>query len=217
MPGWNHFAYTNLTTPKLIIRMLPPLLKEEDFWPTISKYDDQIDWRWFEPGELPKEMTAHITFTVAYVRFTSVQAAIEFSREFNGRKYEDQHGGTLCQVEVAVNQKIGNQNQERDPLEGTIFDDPDYLAFCAELEKEKETPPKPPPIEEMLKKQDDEAEAEKVIIKTPLMKYVEEKLAAERNAEQRKKRQEQAKLLAEKKEREERERKADLKKSQDRG
>jgi len=118
---------------KLVIRLLPPQLTEEQFRETISKYLNEVDFCYFCPGKQTEKKLIH---SRAYVNFTSVQAAENFFLKFNGHVFVTNKGKeNKTVVEYAPYQKISNGPFKQDLRENTIEQDPDYLQFLEQLQQ----------------------------------------------------------------------------------
>ena len=84
---------------KIAVRMLPPKLSEAEFRESIASWKDKVSWMRYEQGDVPEEKSRHITFSVAYLKFASSEAAAAFSEDKDGAAYRDSTGGmTRCQT-----------------------------------------------------------------------------------------------------------------------
>ena len=87
---------------KLVLRVLPPSLTEDELEGALAKWRAQIEWTRFDPGE-PSEYGSNPIFATAYVKFTTSSVAIEFSRAMDGAAFRDSKGVfTRTLVEWAV-------------------------------------------------------------------------------------------------------------------
>eukprot|EP00966_Prymnesium_polylepis_P254907 5889971-Prymnesium_polylepis.1 len=152
---------------KIVHRVLPPELTEDEYRGSIEKWLPQVDWLRFEPGEVP-EFKQAITLATAYLRFTSTDAALQFSKEMDGAAYRDCAGRlTRCEVEWAAIQRIPSKKERKDHRQGSIEEDGHYQAWLEELTAEK------PPVKSAEQQLEERERAERgkkqLVVITPLM------------------------------------------------
>ncbi|ORX91373.1 hypothetical protein K493DRAFT_339399 [Basidiobolus meristosporus CBS 931.73] len=126
---------------KVVIRRLPPNLPEELFFKSIQPYitDENIDWKLYVPGKISTNKNKENHFSRGYLHFKTIDDVILFHRGYDGHLFVDSKGNeSRAVVEFAPFQKIPKENQKPDPREGTLEEDPDYLAFLETLKEEKE-------------------------------------------------------------------------------
>ncbi|KDN45771.1 hypothetical protein K437DRAFT_216574, partial [Tilletiaria anomala UBC 951] len=82
----------------------------------------------------------------AYIRFTALESLLAFHQAFQGHVFRDAKGQEfVAMVEFAPHQKVppvtaagaSGKRQKEDARIGTIDEDPDYLAFFADLQRTK--------------------------------------------------------------------------------
>jgi hypothetical protein len=143
------------TAPKLVIRRLPPTLPREIFHNLIQPWEQDFVFWDFVPGKparaphatsrtLSSPSTSFLTakpaqFARAYVAFRTMEGLKGFLAGFGTtRTFIDKQGHALeAMVEFAPSQMIPT-NVERNPIEGTLASDPDFIAFCHQLHSPEE-------------------------------------------------------------------------------
>ena len=99
------------TRSKVVVRMIPPSLREDEFRESVGRWLGQIRWLAFEPGVAPvKNGPAGAAGAVpahAHLKFESPTAAIEFSALVDGAPYRDCEGfESRVTVEWALSQRV---------------------------------------------------------------------------------------------------------------
>ncbi|KAK9670727.1 hypothetical protein K7432_017565, partial [Basidiobolus ranarum] len=125
---------------KVIIRRLPPNLPEELFFKSIQPYitEENILWRLYVPGKISANKNKESHFSRSYLHFKTIEDIILFHRGYDGHLFVDSKGNeSRAVVEFAPFQKTPKENHKPDPREGTIEEDPDYLAFLESLNDDK--------------------------------------------------------------------------------
>ncbi|CAG8713144.1 701_t:CDS:2, partial [Dentiscutata erythropus] len=115
----------NATKTKVVVRRLPPLLPENLFMESVKQWvnEETVDWCRFHQGRISKSKNKENIFSRAYFHFKSVEQVLEFHRGNENKAV----------VEFAVYQKLPKDHKKSDPRQGTIENDPDYLAFLESL------------------------------------------------------------------------------------
>ncbi|CAG8530733.1 6367_t:CDS:2 [Dentiscutata heterogama] len=115
----------NATKTKVVVRRLPPLLPENLFMESVKQWvnEETVDWCRFHQGRISKSKNKENIFSRAYFHFRSVEQVLEFHRGNENKAV----------VEFAVYQKLPKDHKKSDPRQGTIENDPDYLAFLESL------------------------------------------------------------------------------------
>ncbi|KAL1925259.1 uncharacterized protein VTP21DRAFT_142 [Calcarisporiella thermophila] len=134
--------YTNTDRLKVVIRQLPPHLPEQVFLQSVAQWanEETTDWYSFFQGKFSKSKSKESIASRAYFHFKNIQQVIEFCRGYDGHVFVDSKGNTSrAVVEFAPYQKLPKTGKKPDPRQGTIDDDPDYLAFLESLKAEEET------------------------------------------------------------------------------
>ncbi|OZJ03328.1 hypothetical protein BZG36_04223 [Bifiguratus adelaidae] len=124
---------------KVVIRRLPPLLPEEKLKESLKQWvsPEDYDWWCFIPGKVAKSKAKESVFSRLYLHFKSLDAVIKLHRNYDGHLFIDSKGNEhRAVVEFAPYQKIPKPNQKVDVRQGTIDEDPDYLAFLESLKED---------------------------------------------------------------------------------
>lgn len=182
------------TPLKLVIRHLPPHLPEKIFHTSIADWHKAIDLFYYVPGKLATNKEETDRFSRAYVKFRKQEDLNDFVKRFQGHQYVSSANREYrAIVELALYQKIAKPlsptSKARDPLAGTIEQDPEYLAFVESLKapvtrtvEEVPAGSKVTPLIEYLRmqksKQDAKSKAKKVKETTTKAKQQEEKQKA---------------------------------------
>ncbi|KAF9135158.1 hypothetical protein BGW39_004354 [Mortierella sp. 14UC] len=122
---------------KIVVRRLPANLPEHVFMDSIkslvpdSALDRPTTW---VAGKVSKNPVKANTFARAYIYFKNEKAALEFQRAYHGHTFVDRNGNEgKAHVEFAPFQKIPREQRKADTKQGTIEEDPDYIAFLQSL------------------------------------------------------------------------------------
>ncbi|KAF9097478.1 hypothetical protein BGX23_008752 [Mortierella sp. AD031] len=122
---------------KIVVRRLPANLPEHIFIESIkglvsdSALDRPTTW---VAGKVSKNPVKGNTFARAYIYFKSEKHAFEFQKAYHGHLFKDRHGNEgRAHVEFAPFQKIPREQRKADTKQGTIEEDPDYIAFLQSL------------------------------------------------------------------------------------
>ncbi|BGO97548.1 hypothetical protein RTG_01519 [Rhodotorula toruloides ATCC 204091] len=162
---------------KLVVRRLPPDLPPAVFWKTVSPWvtredvDDEgqegaekVVWSEYKQGKVRRSgKDKDSVQSRAYITFRTPDALVAFSRGYDGWSFRDKTGNvSQAVVEFAPYQRIPTAPAKADPRQGTIDDDPDFLAFQEALTAAPATPqpaetpavnPKSTPLLEYLRQQ----------------------------------------------------------------
>ncbi|CAI5534586.1 unnamed protein product [Closterium sp. Naga37s-1] len=108
-----------LKKTKVVVRKLPPNLKEESFVEALNKkYQGRYNWIMFYPGKSSAKKTA---LSRAYINFFSPDDVLAFSSDFHGHTFVNEKGQQFqATVEYAPWQKVPREAQRKDPRQGTI-------------------------------------------------------------------------------------------------
>lgn len=128
---------------KLIIRQLPPRLREEAFYEAAKPFGiDKARWKMFVPGEEPVRQTAPSKPSYAYVAFSYLSDAVKFKEGFDGHRFANGRTGLECfaVVERAPFQVVPRPARKKLLAnDNAIESDSAYLAFLAEYEEEQKS------------------------------------------------------------------------------
>ncbi|BEJ15359.1 hypothetical protein CspHIS471_0411260 [Cutaneotrichosporon sp. HIS471] len=129
---------------KLVIRRLPPALPEETFWRVVEPFvEGKCAWRRYVKGRPGDAYGVHPQHSRAYVLMNDIESLIAFHTGFDGHIFRAKTGAEFqAVVEYAPIEKTPYKAKaKKDAREGTIDDDPDFLAF---LENRGAVETKPP-------------------------------------------------------------------------
>ncbi|XP_024373687.1 uncharacterized protein [Physcomitrium patens] len=166
---------------KVAVRHLPPSLSEAVFQDQIAgKYAGAYTWWSYHPG---KNSHKRQVYSRAYINFKKPEDVIDFYEDFNGHVFVNERGAQYkALVEYAPYQRVPKPRSKKDVREGTIFKDPEYLAFVEQLAKPAEYLPS---AEIQLERREAEKAASLVsgtskdaVVVTPLMEFVRSRRAA---------------------------------------
>lgn len=185
---------------KIVVRKLPPYLKEDDFSTELKKHSiSTYEWFAYYPGKARSDhlfltsfnafsSSKKVTYSRAYLSFNDGQDVVNFKSKFDGFVFVGARGAQYkCSVEYAPYQRIPKTSTKKDPREGTIHKDPDFKAFLEDLEKGPVMlPSAQKQFEEELSQKIANGEDGDGIITTPLMEFIVNKhLVKAANAKQR--------------------------------
>ncbi|GAA5845938.1 hypothetical protein JCM5353_008173 [Sporobolomyces roseus] len=131
---------------KVIVRRLPPDLPPAVFWKTVQPWvpqgaveggdqnedkENNVAWSVFKQGKVRKSgKDKDSLHSRAYISFKNPDALVAFHRGYDGWSFKDKTGNvTQAVVEFAPYQKMPTPPSKPDPRQGTIDQDPDFLAF----------------------------------------------------------------------------------------
>ncbi|EEA21506.1 hypothetical protein TMatcc_009077 [Talaromyces marneffei ATCC 18224] len=166
---------------KLIIRRLPPGLTRAEFETGLG--DDwkigrgKIDWFQFKPGKISKDPAKPSRPARAYVHVLSEEIISSLSEKVRATSFHDARNTSNDpvllgppSVEFAPFARVPGSRSRKDGRQGTIDQDPEFVAFLESL-----TNPitKPIPVEGETEKKEEEE-----ITITPLVQFIKEKKAS---------------------------------------
>ncbi|GAA5875017.1 hypothetical protein JCM3774_000474 [Rhodotorula dairenensis] len=170
---------------KVVVRKLPPDLPARVFWTTTAQWitrEDQdadglpgaerVAWTQYRPGKVRKSgKDKDSVNSRAYIAFRTPEALVAFHKGYEGWAFRDKSGNlSQAVVEFAPYQRTPTAPAKPDPREGTIDDDPEYLAYQEALA----AAPAPPQLPT-----ETPYEAPKT---TPLLDHLRQQKAASRTA-----------------------------------
>lgn len=120
------------TRLKAVVRYLPCSLSEEEFKNLIKEWvSEEIEWFSFFPGKISTNRSKSDKHARAYIKFKSPEALIAFYKGVNKHLFADEKNKEQrVLVEFAPFQKVPRaEKQKHDVRQGTIDEDPEYLAF----------------------------------------------------------------------------------------
>ncbi|CAM1509958.1 Fc.00g002930.m01.CDS01 [Cosmosporella sp. VM-42] len=167
---------------KLVIRRLPPGMTEAEFssilgadWETGK---GKVDWFEYVAGKVSNDASKPSRPSRAYVHVTKKDHILALSDAVRTSKWEDAQAtfnnpslaAPPC-VEIAIYKKVPSGKKRADARQGTIDQDPEFMAFLEDLANPA------PPNQNIEDDADDAAKAESKVTTTPLIEYLKEKKA----------------------------------------
>ncbi|KAB8268833.1 Smg-4/UPF3 family-domain-containing protein [Aspergillus minisclerotigenes] len=166
---------------KLLVRRLPPGLTQAEFEAAVGPEwklgAGKIDWFQYKPGKVSKDPAKPSRPSRAYVHVMSSDHIIPLSNKVRQVSFTDARNTFNDpillgppSVEYAPYAKIPGSRVRKDARQGTIDQDPDFIAF---LESLTQPITKPPTVENAT----DAEEKKETVTTTPLVQYIKEKKA----------------------------------------
>ncbi|KAH7283697.1 hypothetical protein KP509_34G019900 [Ceratopteris richardii] len=164
---------------KVVVRHLPPGLSETAFMEeVVPRFSPMYNLVTFYRGKASVRSTS---YSWAYIDFKHPEHVVDFYQGFNGHVFVSEKGTQYkAIVEYAPNQRVPKSWSKKDPREGSIYQDPDYVKFTEQIARPIENLPS---AEAQLEKKEAERNLNSVpggketIIITPLMEFVRQKRA----------------------------------------
>ncbi|KAH0926533.1 hypothetical protein HID58_018789 [Brassica napus] len=160
---------------KVVVRHLPPSLSESDLLSQIDpRFRDRYNWVSFRPG---KSSYKAQKYSRAYFGFKAPEDVYDFAAFFNGHVFVNEKGAQFkAIVEYAPSQRVPKPCDKKDPREGSITKDPDYLEFLKLIALPVENLPS---AEIQLERREAElsGSSKPAPIVTPLMEFIRQKRA----------------------------------------
>ncbi|CAI7586409.1 unnamed protein product [Penicillium pancosmium] len=166
---------------KLLIRRLPPGLTQVeletalgDEWKTGA---GKVDWLQYKPGKVSKDPAKPSRPSRAYIHLTSNEHVTPLSDRVRQASFQDARHTSNDPVllgppslEFAPYAKTPSHRIRKDARQGTIDQDPDFIAF---LESLTQPIAKPAPVDST-----ESEEKKAAILTTPLVQYIKDKKAS---------------------------------------
>ncbi|KAK7427499.1 hypothetical protein QQZ08_005940 [Neonectria magnoliae] len=168
---------------KLVIRRLPPGMTQTEFTSILgSEWDvgkGRVDWFSYAPGKISNDPSKPSRPGRAYVHVMRKDDIMALSDSVRTSTWEDAkatfNNPSLIgppAVEFAIYKKVPSTKKRSDARQGTIDQDPEFMAFLEDLAN-----PAPPRENIDADDADDVAKAEAKVTTTPLIEYLKEKKA----------------------------------------
>ncbi|CAJ2511310.1 Uu.00g069350.m01.CDS01 [Anthostomella pinea] len=168
---------------KVIIRRLPPGMTADEFWATLGEEwkegNGKVDWTRFEVGEISQDPSNPSYPARCYLHVLRVEDSPTLAEIVQMSTWEDaKHTANdpalvgPPYLENAIYQKIPTTKRRTDPRQGTIDQDPEFIAFLVSLTQD--TPPKEADGEQGV---DELSKPDGKVTTTPLIEYLKEKKA----------------------------------------
>ncbi|KAK4223194.1 Smg-4/UPF3 family-domain-containing protein [Podospora fimiseda] len=170
---------------KVVVRRLPPGMTEEEFVTILGDEwkvgNGKVDWFSYAPGKISTHPSKPSTPARAYLhviqrdQLTNLVQAVQAAKWEDAKEsYNDPALISAPVAEFAIYKKIPTGNKRVDNRQGTIDQDPEFMAFLESLANPDATKEGTDTAEQTA---DDIAKAEKTTT-TPLIEYLKEKRAA---------------------------------------
>ncbi|KAJ1965481.1 hypothetical protein GGI12_000753 [Dipsacomyces acuminosporus] len=96
----------------------------------LSRLDSEPYWRQYVPGKIHRSKSKPVQPSRAYILFATTEEVDHFFRHYHGHVFSKNNVITRAAVELAPFQYVPHLlDAESDNVEGTIDQDPDFLAF----------------------------------------------------------------------------------------
>ncbi|KAL6357557.1 hypothetical protein LRP88_07728 [Fusarium phalaenopsidis] len=168
---------------KLVIRRLPPGMTQEEFVSILGNAWElgkgRVDWFSFAPGKISTDPSKPSRPGRAYVHVMRKDDIMALNDAVRTAVWEDAKATFTNpsligppSVEFAIYKKIPGNKKRTDARQGTIDQDPEFMAFLEDLAN-----PAPPKENAEGEEGDDIGKAETKVTTTPLIEYLKEKKA----------------------------------------
>merc|ERR1711981_762754 len=161
----------------IVVRRLPPSMKEKDFLESVSPMPDHDH---FEFSEADQTLVPY-GLSRAIINFINEEEVYSFKERFDGYVFIDNKGHEHSAiVEFAPNQKIPKKSRSRkDAKNGTIDEDSDFMKFVEALQNPiKSSRTIQQCLEDIDAKEKEQKNKEKL---TPLLEFIREKADKKRH------------------------------------
>lgn len=134
-------AKINNKEKKVIVRLLPPDLTEEQFFSSFpDDLKDKLSNYYFVNGKFSKYPSGEITYSRVYLTFREETNATDFIGEYHGKCFFDGHGLKYrAVVSFAPYQSFITKNKI-DKRNNTLETDAYFKKICEEMNKPKQAP-----------------------------------------------------------------------------
>ena len=159
---------------KIIVRRLPPKLIEDEFLEAVDPIPGHDYFRFV----IADDTLGPNSFARAYINFTNVEDVFLFKEKFDGYVFIDKDGNeSQCLVEYSAYQKIPNATKKakKDAKADTIDEDPEFLAYKEDFEKDEHQQETPETLLDAIEKHEKENKDKET--STTLLNFIKEKKA----------------------------------------
>ncbi|KAF3071060.1 putative nonsense-mediated mrna decay protein [Daldinia childiae] len=166
---------------KVLVRRLPPGITEEEFRTILRKEwksgNGKVEWTKFQEGQISQDPSNPSTPARCYLQVRSedipalAEAVQRSTWEDEKRTFNDSALVGPPYLEVSIYQKVPTTKRRTDSKQGTIDQDPDFMAFLDSLTQDSN-------VKEVDAEQaDDLGKTDTKVTTTPLVEYLKEKKA----------------------------------------
>ncbi|ORY60082.1 Smg-4/UPF3 family-domain-containing protein [Pseudomassariella vexata] len=175
-----------VTGKKVTIRRLPPALTSDEFWTILGdewrEGNGKVDWVSYEPGKVSTKPSRPSQPARCYLRVMKIEDIPSLSDAIQRATWEDAKRSFTDPalvgppvIENSIYQKVPTGKRRTDPRQGTIDQDPDFMAYLDSLTH----PPSSSKDPEADQSGVDEPTKENAkVTSTPLVEYIKERKAA---------------------------------------
>ncbi|KAI0130983.1 Smg-4/UPF3 family-domain-containing protein [Daldinia grandis] len=171
----------SLRGKKVLIRRLPPGIAEGEFWTILGEEwksgNGKAEWTQFQEGQISQDPSNPSTPARCYLQVRSegipalAEAVQRSTWEDEKRTFNDPALVGPPYLEFSIYQKVPTTKRRTDSKQGTIDQDPDFMAFLDSLTQDSN-------VREVDAEQaDDLGKADTKVTTTPLVEYLKEKKA----------------------------------------
>ncbi|KAK0387957.1 hypothetical protein NLU13_4201 [Sarocladium strictum] len=165
---------------KVVVRRLPPGMTETEFTTILGSEwavgKGLVDWFYYAPGKVSSDAAKPSLPARAYLHLTKKDSTMALNEVVRSATWEDAKSTFTSPsliappaLEFAIYKKVPNAKKRTDARQGTIDQDPEFMAFLEGLAN-------PAPAAEA-EETDDAAKADTKVTTTPLVEYLKEKKA----------------------------------------
>ncbi|OTA95165.1 hypothetical protein M434DRAFT_394064 [Hypoxylon sp. CO27-5] len=168
---------------KVIIRRLPPGMAESEFWAVLGEEwksgKGKVDWIRFQEGIVSQDPANPSSPGRCYLQILQIEEIAVLADLVQRSTWEDEKRTFTDPalvgppyLEVSIYQKVPTTKRRTDTKQGTIDQDPDFMAFLDSLTQD-------PAVKEVDADQiaEDTSKTETKVTTTPLVEYLKEKKA----------------------------------------
>ncbi|OTA55218.1 hypothetical protein K449DRAFT_425842 [Hypoxylon sp. EC38] len=168
---------------KVIIRRLPPGMTESEFWAVLGEEwksgKGKVDWIRFQEGIVSQDPANPSSPGRCYLQILQIEEIAVLADLVQRSAWEDEKRTFTDPalvgppyLEVSIYQKVPTTKRRTDTKQGTIDQDPDFMAFLDSLTQD-------PTVKEVDADQitEDTGKTETKVTTTPLVEYLKEKKA----------------------------------------
>ncbi|KAL7799792.1 Smg-4/UPF3 family domain-containing protein [Trichoderma ceciliae] len=166
---------------KVIIRRLPPGMTQAEFVSVLGSEwamgNGKVDWFSYAPGKVSNELSKPSRPARAYIHLMRKDYIMPLSDVVRSATWEDAKSTFTSlsligppSLELSIYKKVPGDKKRVDARQGTIDQDPEFMAFLEGLAN-------PAPPKEGIENEEAEDAAESKVTTTPLIEYLKEKRA----------------------------------------
>lgn len=127
----------NYVDLKIVIRLLPSNLSEEEFYEQLKVYHpSELPVKYYVQGEAPRTPYDNPKYSRAYIKFRNAHELDEFLGNVRGKPFVETESGdsVIPTVEKSLYNKMPEVERKRTKKSSSLDDDPLFKAFTIHLE-----------------------------------------------------------------------------------